>query len=244
MTRYNTILPVDKYDILRYNMIWLYSTIWYDTIRYDTIRYDMMWSDTWYVRDRVGLRKERCQRDLCKATFFVVFILLCRNVLFIHIGIFLSSGRGSFLVPSAPGHAGSPPEHHGASVDPGRGPWHVRWGFKAASNHLEALRARRAIQAHANPRTRYRFKNVRRPMRYLGLWMSSTSSDITWWWKRISPALFLRQQLARYATTFSTIRYNLHDLGGYVVYSHARSCVEDITTRWLGLHLRPTAVRV
>ena len=38
---------------------------------------------------------------------------------------FFSSGRGSFLVLSAPGHAGSPPEHHGASVDPGRGPWRV-----------------------------------------------------------------------------------------------------------------------
>ena len=41
-----------------------------------------------------------------------------------------SSGR-SFLVLSAPGHAGSrsPTEHDGASVGPGRGPWHVLWGF-------------------------------------------------------------------------------------------------------------------
>ena len=43
--------------------------------------------------------------------------------------------------------------------------------------------------------------------------------------------------------TFSSRRYNLHGLGR-IVSSHARSCVEDVTTRWLGLHLRPTAVRV
>ena len=37
------------------------------------------------------------------------------------------------------------------------------------------------------------------------------------------------------------VRYNLHDLGR-IVSSHARSCVEDTITRWLGLQLRPTAV--
>ena len=72
-------------------------------------------------------------------------------------GIVFSSGLpvvfGSFLVLSAPWHAGSPPEHHGASVGPGRRPWHVLWGFKIASPHEEAFRARRAIQAPANPRT-------------------------------------------------------------------------------------------
>ena len=67
--------------------------------------------------------------------------------------LFSSSDRGSFLVLSAPGHARSPPEHHGASVGPGRGPWHVLWGFKVASNHGEAFRARRAIQTLAYPRT-------------------------------------------------------------------------------------------
>ena len=71
---------------------------------------------------------------------------------FVHIGISFSSGRGSFLVLSAPGHAGSPPEHHGASVDPGRGPWLVLWGFKVERDHEEAFRVRRGIQAHANPR--------------------------------------------------------------------------------------------
>ena len=80
-------------------------------------------------------------------------VLLCINVFFWHIGILFSSGRGSFLVLSAPWHTGSPPEHHGASVYPGRRQWHVLWGFKVASPHGEAFRARRAIQAPANPRT-------------------------------------------------------------------------------------------
>ena len=66
--------------------------------------------------------------------------------------IFFSSARGSFLVLSAPWHAGSPPEHHGASVGPGRRPWHVLWGFKLASPLEKGFRAPRAIQAHANPR--------------------------------------------------------------------------------------------
>ena len=72
---------------------------------------------------------------------------------FDHIDILFSSGRGSFLVLWYPGHAGRPSEHHGASAGPGRGPWHVLWGFEVASNHGEAFRARTAIQAHANPRT-------------------------------------------------------------------------------------------
>ena len=42
-----------------------------------------------------------------------------------------------------------------ASLGPGQGPWHVLWGFKAASSLGEGFRARRAIQAHANPRTKY-----------------------------------------------------------------------------------------
>ena len=40
-----------------------------------------------------------------------------------------------------------------ASLGPGRGPWHVLWGFKEASPLREGLRARIAIQVHANPRT-------------------------------------------------------------------------------------------
>ena len=64
-------------------------------------------------------------------------IFLCINVFFLHFGNFFSSGRGSFLVLSAPWHAGSPPGHHGASLGPGRGPWHVLWGFKVASPHGE-----------------------------------------------------------------------------------------------------------
>ena len=37
---------------------------------------------------------------------------------------------------------------------------HMLWGFKVASNHGEAFQAHRAIQAHANPRTRYRLKKM------------------------------------------------------------------------------------
>ena len=48
--------------------------------------------------------------------------------------------------------------------------------------------------------------------------------------------LFPPQQLARHVTTFSTKRYNFHDLGR-IVSSHARSCSGDMTTRWWGLHL-------
>ena len=40
-----------------------------------------------------------------------------------------------------------------AGWGPGRGPWHVLWGFKVASLLGDGFRARGAIQAHANPRT-------------------------------------------------------------------------------------------
>ena len=53
------------------------------------------------------------------------------KVFFLDIDIFFSSGRGPFLVTSAPEHTESPPEHHGANVGPARGPWHVLWEFKA-----------------------------------------------------------------------------------------------------------------
>ena len=72
------------------------------------------------------------------------------NVFFWHIGIFLSSGRGSFLVLSAPWHAGSPPgprtqvwalaEVRGTSS--GGSKW-LRSGMD--SDHGEAFRP---LQAH------------------------------------------------------------------------------------------------
>ena len=40
-----------------------------------------------------------------------------------------------------------------ASLGPGRGPWHVLWGFEVESPLGEGFRARRAIQVYANPRT-------------------------------------------------------------------------------------------
>ena len=79
-------------------------------------------------------------------------VLQCINVFFWLIGIFLSSGRGSCHVLSAPWHAGSPPGHHGARLGPGRGPWHVLGEVKAASPIGEGFRGRRAIQVHSNAR--------------------------------------------------------------------------------------------
>ena len=61
-----------------------------------------------------------------------LYITMYMCVLFCTSFFFFSFGRGSFLVLSAPGHAWSPPEHHGASVGPARGPWHVLSGFKVA----------------------------------------------------------------------------------------------------------------
>ena len=95
---------------------------------------------------------EHCMPRLAPHNITTTYITMYKCV-FLHIGISFSSGRGSFLVLSAPGNAGSPPEQWGASVGPGRGPWHVLWGFKVESKHGEAFRARRAIQVHTNPRT-------------------------------------------------------------------------------------------
>ena len=46
------------------------------------------------------------------------YITMNKCVFFAHWYFFFSSGRESFRVLSAPGHAGSPPVHHGASVGP------------------------------------------------------------------------------------------------------------------------------
>ena len=71
-----------------------------------------------------------------------------------------------------------------ASLGPGRGPWHVLWGLKVARPLGEAFRARRAIQVHTNPHVHNTSligkKNVRRLIWYLGPWMPSMSSDITY----------------------------------------------------------------
>ena len=98
-------------------------------------------------------------------------------------GIFCS-GRGSFLVLSAPWHTGSPPglntqdwapaEVRGACS--GGRKWHVRSG-----KHSEHVEPSRPMQTHVHNTllTGYK-KNVRRLMWYLGSWMSSMSSDITY----------------------------------------------------------------
>ena len=93
----------------------------------------------------------RHPRDFTSHTSRRRTLLLCINMFLLHIGIFFSSRHGSFLVLSAPGHARSPPEHHGASVGPGRGPWHVLWGLKspeATGRHSEHVELSRPMQTH------------------------------------------------------------------------------------------------
>ena len=52
--------------------------------------------------------------------------------------------------------------------------------------------------------------------------MSSMSSDINWCWKCISPT-----QTCGHAATFSTVRYNFHDLGR-IVSSHSDDLASKI----------------
>ena len=84
-------------------------------------------------------------------------------------------------------------------------------GVKVASDHGEAFRARRAIQAQSNPCTE----------------MSDGSCDIlNLECRQCRQAIlddgkvFPQQQLARHATTFSTTRYNLHGLGSMSLFTH------------------------
>ena len=154
-----------------------------------------------------------------------------------HRHFFLFRPRVFSRVLSAPGHARSPPELHGASVGSGRGSRHAFSGdsksLVTTGRHSEHVEPFRPMQTHVQDKTisdgSYGIYDIEcRQCR-------QTLLD--------DGKVFPRHQLARHATTFSTIRYNLHDLGRIFSF-HARSCVEDKTTRWLSLHLRPTAVRV
>ena len=60
---------------------------------------------------------------------------------------------------------------------------------------------------------------------------------------KVFPRHQLASDLQDMRPLLGTLRYNLHDFGR-IVSSNTRSCVEDMTTRRLGLYLRPTAVRV
>ena len=85
-------------------------------------------------------------------------ILLCINVFFLALRHFL------LFRPQVVSRAlGSVARREPARIPrgkfgPGRGPWHVFCGFKVASPHGEVFQSRRAIQAHAKPRTWYRLK--------------------------------------------------------------------------------------
>ena len=71
-------------------------------------------------------------RDFTSPTFRSGTLLLCVNMCVFAHRHFFASAQGAILVRSAPEHAGSLPVHHGASAGPGRGLWHVLWGFKVA----------------------------------------------------------------------------------------------------------------
>ena len=72
---------------------------------------------------------------------------------FLRIGVFFSSGRGYFLVLSDPGHAGSPPEHHGAGVALAEVHGMCSGGSKShvtAGRHTEHVKPSRPMQTHVN----------------------------------------------------------------------------------------------
>ena len=89
----------------------------------------------------ISTKKENKKATMTCGTAMIeyctVYILHYEDVqmcLFEARALFSASGLGSFLVMSAPGHSGSTSKHHGSSVGPGRGPWHIFWGLKVASN--------------------------------------------------------------------------------------------------------------
>ena len=75
---------------------------------------------------------------------------VCTNVcvFLAHWHFFLFRPWTFFLVLSAPGYAPSLLEHHGASVGPGRGPWHVLWGQVTTGRHSEHVEPSRPMQTH------------------------------------------------------------------------------------------------
>ena len=114
-----------------------------------------------------------------------------------------------------------------ASLGPGRGPWHVLWGFKVARPLGDGFRARRAVQAPANPRTRYSLKDCPTAHVIFGI---LNVNNVVRHYLRGDRKVFRRHQHARHATTFNTIRKISMASEGYY-----RSLLTHMTTRWLGL---------
>ena len=112
-----------------------------------------------------------------------------------------------------------------ARLGPGRGPWHVLWGFKVARPLGEAFRARGAIQAPANPRT-VQVKIMSHD--WCDIWdlecHQRRQTLLTW-----DGNVFPRHQHARHSTTFNTLREMYMTSEGYY-----RSLLTHMTTRWLG----------
>ena len=179
----------------------------------------------YYMKDPLPTTRYRFCLSIFGHIIYIRWHITMYTCVFLHICIFFSTGHGSFLVLSAPQYAWSSPEHHGAGVGPGRGPWHVLWAFKVASNHGEAFWARRAVEIHANPRTGWKkcptAHVISRDLKCRQCRQTSRGDG----------KVFPRHQLARHATIFinSQMSFNLHDIGR-MISSHARSYVEDMTT--------------
>ena len=115
---------------------------------------------------------------------------------FVAFGIFFLF-RPSFVVLSAPWPAGSPPEHHGASVGSGRRPWHVLWGFKIASRHSEHVGPCRLLQTHVHVEecpTAHVISGILNVVSVVRHYLLGDGK------------VFPRDQHARHATTFNTLR--------------------------------------
>ena len=123
-------------------------------------------------------------------------VLLCINVFSWH-SVFFFLFRPSFVVLSAPWPAGSPPEHHGASVGSGRRPWHVLWGFKIASRHSEHVGPCRLLQTHVQVEecpTAHVISGILNVISVVRHYLLGDGK------------VFPRDQHARHATTFNTLR--------------------------------------
>ena len=146
----------------------------------------------------------------------------CIHVFFWPFGIFFSSGRGSFLVLSAPWHAGSQP-----------GPRTQVWALAevrgtCSGGSKSQVRSGRDSERVAPSKPLQTHVQVKR--------ISDVSCDI--WHLECHQCrqtilgdgkAFPPHQHARHATTFNTIRIFMTSEGYY------RSLLTHMTTRWLGL---------
>ena len=152
-------------------------------------------------------------------TYILVYILLlvCMNVFFSHIDVFFSSGSGYFSCSRLRGTQGARPNTTAQvwALAEVRGTCSgVSKSQVTTGRHSEHVEPSRPMQTHVQVKKCptadviskiLNLVNVVRHYLVIG-----------------DGKVFPRHQLARHATTFSTIRYNLHDLGR-IVYSQVVS---------------------